>query len=362
MDCRWQTPEVGPTPTQQDAMASTKMCVTVPDGLWAGDAMTVAVGNSQFTITVPEGLQGGDLLEVDLPADSPEESPSTVIVAVPDGCFAGHEFTVDFDGQQFNITVPDGCQPGDEIEVEVPREVPHQKQPLGQLPEEPQQQHEAPEELVRQRAMVCGLITNGVLNRRKGTIVSYDAETGLFKLAIDKMFPYVSIRRENIVPLPWEEEPDTSNDEEPLEAPRAGVYYVGDRVLVERSNGSTSLAIIAEYDEVFETFTVDVGHGMLKYGVEESYITPHETTTEWVGPAARVNGTWEGFFVGRRVRIRIPFRRSDDDDDDDRNGAVVGYDDRTERYHVELDSGVLRRDVPYRDIKVIYQMRNGVMA
>ena len=62
------------------------------------------------------------------------------------------------------------------------------------------------------------------------------------------------------------------------------------------------------------------------------------------------------------MRIRIPFRRSDDDDDDDRNGAVVGYDDRTERYHVELDSGVLRRDVPYRDIKVIYQMRNGVMA
>ena len=112
--------------------------------------------------------------------------------------------------------------------------------------------------------MVCGLITNGLLNGRKGSLISFDAEKGLFKLAIDKMFPYVAIRAENLIPLPWEEEPDTSNDEEPLEAPRAGVHYVGDRVMVERSNGRTSLATLVEYDEVFETYTVDVGNGMLK--------------------------------------------------------------------------------------------------
>ena len=59
---------------------------------------------------------------------------------------------------------------------------------------------------------------------------------------------------------------------EPPEAPPAGVHYVGDRVKVERSNGGISYATIVEYDEVMEVYTVDVGNGILKYGVEESYI------------------------------------------------------------------------------------------
>ena len=105
----------------------------------------------------------------------------------------------------------------------------------------------------------------------------------------------------------------------------------------------------------------------MKYGVEESYLTPHETTNEWAGPLVPINGAWEGFFVGRRVRISLPFRwdrarDDDDDDDDDRNGVVRGYDARTCCYHIELDSGALRQNVPYQDIKVVYRMRGGVMA
>lgn len=110
-----------------------------------------------------------------------------------------------------------------------------------------------------------------------------------------------------------------------------------------------------EYDEGFETFTVDVGNGVLKYGVEESYITPHEQSNEWAGPAHRVQGCWQGFFVGRRVRISKTFARSDDDDD--RDGSVVGFEQRSGKYVVEMDSGVTRRDVPFREIKVPYQMR-----
>ena len=41
-------------------------------------------------------------------------------MAVPAGCYPGDEFTVEFDGQAFNIAVPDGVRPGQEITVTVP--------------------------------------------------------------------------------------------------------------------------------------------------------------------------------------------------------------------------------------------------
>lgn len=54
--------------------------------------------------------------------------------------------------------------------------------------------------------------------------------------------------RRNLQELPSDDMEERSN--EPPEAPPAGIYYAGDKVLVERSNGSTSEASIVEYDEV----------------------------------------------------------------------------------------------------------------
>jgi hypothetical protein len=334
--------------------------VTIPAGLSPGDTMMVQSCGQEFAITVPDGVHGGCLLDVDVPIDegnlgggAPPSSPSSVIVVVPNGCYEGDEFTVAFDEREFNVCVPLGCKGGDEIELEVP----HDEEELAQ-----QRPPEGPEQLLGMRAMVCGLVSNTLLNSRKGTLVSYDASTMLFRLAIDSMYPHVFIRRENLLPLPWEEEPDDSNNEEPLQGPPAGIHYVGDRVLVERSDGRKSLATVVEYDEGFETFTVDVGNGILKYGVEESYITPHETSREWVGPAHRVNGAWQGFFVGRRVRIsKAIIARSDDDDDDDddddRDGTVAGFVGESGTYIITMDSGVVRRDVPFGAIIVPFHMR-----
>ena len=82
--------------------------------------------------------------------------------------------------------------------------------------------------------------------------------------------------------------------EEPPEAPHAyGLYFCGDPVMVERSDGSQSECTIVEYDEVFETFTVNIGGAVCKYGVEESYIQPIEHTKEWAGD----------FFIGRKVYL-----------------------------------------------------------
>ena len=45
------------------------MTVTVPDGVYAGDAMNIMVGEQEFTITVPDGVGPGMNIEVDLPVD-----------------------------------------------------------------------------------------------------------------------------------------------------------------------------------------------------------------------------------------------------------------------------------------------------
>ena len=212
-----------------------------------------------------------------------------------------------------------------------------------------------PKQLIGQRVQLCGLFAKGLLNGRKGEVRSYNEVKDLLVVTVDGMHPDVSVKCANVVSLPADDEPDPDNDEPP-EAPPAGMHYVGDRVLVERSNGSQSFATVVEYDEVFETYSLEIGNGVLKYGVEESYILPYETTTEWAGPSTRSpNGAWEGFFVGRRVRIpsRLP-----NADDDDQNGVVCGFDAATRFYHVQLDSGVLRRSVLFRDIKVVYQLHD----
>ena len=102
----------------------------------------------------------------------------------------------------------------------------------------------------------------------------------------------VAVAFRNLKELPPDDAVMHLPETEPPEAPPAGVHYVGDRVKVERSNGSISYATIVEYDEVMEVYTVDVGGGVLKYGVEESYITHVDHTGEWAGK----------HFIGRKVR------------------------------------------------------------
>ena len=312
--------------------------------------MNVAVGDEEFTITVPDGVYGGDAIDVDLPVSSepgePAEEPAVpkVMVAIPDGCFAGDEFTVDFDGHTFNIVVPDGSQPGDELQVEVPllAEEEADARPARPLASTPQQ-------LVGRRACLVGLVAKGLLNGRKGTVKLYNKERDRLILTIDGMCPDVAVKWENVQELPEDDEEPV--DHEPPEAPPAGVHYVGDRVLIERSNGVTSLATIVEYDDVFENYVVDVGNGRLKYGVEESYLTPYETSTDWAGPSKKVDGRWEGYFVGRKVRLPHVGRT-----DADKNGSIRSYDERTGLYTVAMESGVLRRTVLPSQIKVLYQL------
>eukprot|EP00966_Prymnesium_polylepis_P122084 2822176-Prymnesium_polylepis.1 len=64
--------------------------VNVPDGLFAGDNFTVHFESRDFDVVVPEGCEGGALLTIDVPADP--EAATAVEVEVPAACVAGDVF------------------------------------------------------------------------------------------------------------------------------------------------------------------------------------------------------------------------------------------------------------------------------
>ena len=105
------------------------LTVTVPEGLFSGDVMSVVAPDGlTYELIVPSGCKGGSSIEVDLPCDEPVgEPPPTnggmeqVEIVVPDGVLAGQLFSVDFHGILFEIGCPDGCGPGSAIMVELPQ-------------------------------------------------------------------------------------------------------------------------------------------------------------------------------------------------------------------------------------------------
>ena len=316
------------------------MTVTVPDGLYAGDAMSIMAGDQEFTITVPDGVGPGMNIEVDLPVDDgggpSDGQPQQVEIIVPDGCWPGMEFTVEFEGKSFNIVVPDGCEPGMALNVEVPAD---DGEPPPPPPPPPAT---SPWELVGRRAALCGLIAKAILNGRKGTVKSYNPDKDRLVVTIDGMHPDVMVAFRNLKELPPDDAIMHLPETEPPEAPPAGVHYVGDRVKVERSNGGISYATIVEYDEVMEVYTVDVGNGILKYGVEESYITHVDVD----------NGQWAGrHFVGRKVRIAHLGPRNID-----KEGVIKGFNDATQCYTVHMQNGQVHHHLKFEDMKVPYEL------
>lgn len=357
------------------------MQVTVPDGLQGGDAMSVMVGEQEFTLTVPDGLGAGALIEVDLPIDEPAADPEPppqeealtekVLVEVPAGLGPGDPFTVETAwGGAFEITVPDGIYEGDSIEVELPTQAsqepappepaqPEPAQPAREPsppPREPSPEPEPPRplrpatcaaELPGRRVQLVKLVAKPVMNLKKGLCISYDPERERCVILVDNMAPAVAVKWENLEELPFHDVAVRSN--EPPEAPPAGIYYAGDKVMVERSNGSTSHACIVEYDEVMETYVVDVGGGVLKYMVEESYITPVEYSNVRVGD----------HFQGRKVRIphlKHMIALSRRVHEADLNGTIRSYDDKSKRYTVQMASGTIERNIKFSEMKVVYHL------
>ena len=97
------------------------LSVVVPEGLAAGDEFAVsAPTGGEFIVTVPFGIMGNVAIEVELP-DAVESE--RVAVIIPDGVIAGDTLTVEAAwGGKFDVVVPEGLFEGDTLEVDLPVE------------------------------------------------------------------------------------------------------------------------------------------------------------------------------------------------------------------------------------------------
>ena len=327
-------------------MATQPVNLTIPDGTFPGMEMSVEWGGTTYSIAVPAGSYPGNEITVELPALEEAAAPveaatpgvTPVTLVIPDGTFPGMEMSVEWGGTTYSIAVPEGTGPGQEITVELPslEEAP----PAGRPPAKDEW------EMIGRRAELVGLVAKACLNGRKGEVIEYHEDRGRLGVRIDGMQPDVAVKMCNLKELP--ETDFCPPSEEPPEAPHAyGLYFCGDPVMVERSDGSQSECTIVEYDEVFETFTVNIGGAVCKYGVEESYIRP-------VGDMSRPAGD---FYVGRRVRVPlIGGERNPAVSDDEKNGTVLGYDSRAKLYSLRMDNGQTHSDVRREEIKVSFAL------
>ena len=191
------------------------MTVVVPDGLRPGDEFLVSAHGGEFTVTVPDGVYGGAAIDLDLPlpeghcACSSSESAfvQQVVVTVPDGATSGQAFVVEFDGQEFEVIVPAGLRPGDELEIELPT----RGAPSPPVPPPPP-------------------------TAAQGGVGWDDWDCA------------------------WEAPPKGSAPwaEAPEPAPYYGRYKIGEKVQVQRTSGAWSPAVIKEYDELSDTYTIEL--------------------------------------------------------------------------------------------------------
>ena len=264
---------------------SQRVNVVVPDGLAAGDEFIVTAHGADFSVTVPEGAYGGHEIDLDLPL--PEDSASAsatqrVVVEVPDGVASGELFSVEFDGRIFEVTVPEGMLPGDEIEIELP---------TSNLPPP--------------------------TTASQGGVGWDDWDTAW-------------------APVP---KGAASWAEPPAPVPYYGRYKIDEKVQVQRSSGAWSPATVKEYDELSDTYTIELlVSKMLKYMVSENEIQPLEFQAQQCGE----------HFVGRRVQVPFVGALSKDDV----MGEVRAYDEATGTYTVALDSGVTKQGLISDEIKV----------
>lgn len=106
-------------------MSTAVVTVTVPDGVCAGQEFLLDYEGQTLNVICPDGCHSGMQIDLEVPCGGAAAGPlpALVDVAIPDGCFPGTEFTVEYGGQAFNIVVPDGFNPGENIAVEVPAPV-----------------------------------------------------------------------------------------------------------------------------------------------------------------------------------------------------------------------------------------------
>ena len=259
-----------------------RMSVIVPDGLNAGDEFVVAAHGQEFSVAVPDGVNGGMEIELELPVPTTTER---CVVTVPAGIKPGEAFTIGTTwGSTFEIVAPG--PPGMEIEVELP--LPPPSDPPYNIPLPPPPN-------AGQGGIAWDQWDDGDGEREHGRATASSAATG--------------------------------------------THAVGARVQVQRTNGMWSPAVIKEYDEVSDTYTVELqATQQLKYLVSDNELMPIDFKAQVCGE----------HFVGRRVMVPCVGAESKDDV----MGEVRAFEEATGLYTVALDSGLVKRGLKADAIRV----------
>lgn len=221
--------------------------VCVPDGLLSGDTFTCEAEGQSFDISVPEGCCGGQVLEVDLPVvqetlSTPAVSPGMTLVEiiVPDECYSGMEFAVQWGENEFTLNVPEGCEPGQLISVELPV---LEDPPVGM----PRSRRSSAYNAEAQQAFE----EQAALQQEQEALEQQRALEQLQQLAVTPAQAQLDVRGGRIA------------------LPSGGKYFTGQVLEVMRSDGSWSNAKIVDWESGGDTYTVTLEEsGMTKYFVE----------------------------------------------------------------------------------------------
>ena len=289
------------------------LTVTVPEGLYPGDAMLVsAPDGQQYEICVPDGCFAGMAIDVDLPVDVPaiDETPSTsaairvtlVTLTVPDGLSAGMEMSVDWGGVMYNILVPDGVGAGQEISIELPsleEPTPALEEPTPAL-EKPTPAFQEPppyHDPTGPRTSHGMSPSRGYTGPEERTFLTQldDAEDKLLSFMMDEM--HMAGEDDGrppsppTVPLKKPPPPPPSHSLQrvvDIDAEYAGYRFrPGQRVHVMRSNGQFTLATVEYgYAMIFDLlYQVRTDDGLMKAAVDEQDMVeaPEAPPDPWAG-------------------------------------------------------------------------------
>ena len=275
--------------------------VAVPDGVAAGqDFIMTTEDGRELTITCPDGCSGGSMLELEVPpADGQSEAggPSTVQeveVAVPDGCVAGQEFTVEFDGREFNVCVPDGCGPGVLIKVEVPAAEPSAEE----VPEDIREESPSPPPLPppppppppppasTQFGSVPTFTFGAAPPPPPSTALGGAPSTAKFFAVGDSSAG--AKEKDKAKKGEWAPQPSLFSMGPPggFSGEPAGEFVVGQLVQVNRTDGSWTYGKVMEYDEGACNYTIMTKAGP-KYFVERDTISDDIVVNPSTGECAQ---------------------------------------------------------------------------
>ena len=159
--------------------------VNVPDHVNAGEAFLISYDGQDVYVTCPPDCLAGDLVsfEIDVPASNEpasDELVDQVEVTIPDGCYPGQQFSVNFEGETFNIDVPEGSAPGERVLVALPREGELQAINASSFESEP------PSNSLQAGATVLidGLQSKPYFNGERASLISWDPNKGRWKVAV----------------------------------------------------------------------------------------------------------------------------------------------------------------------------------